>query len=126
MYVVGHGQSLTFGRCRRSRELTGLHAVIQSQCSEVEERRQDAIDAVVEEIVELALSRHAEANESDFYLVFFQRDIVAVEVATMINIFSFWVDDGIIAGRIELILKDLTRIFQRVVDGTEDLRCATQ
>ena len=115
-----------FGGRRSGRELAGLHAVVESQRAEVEERRQDAVDAVVEEIVELSFCSHGEAHEGDFHLVFFQRDIVAVEVAAMIDIFRLRVDNRVVTGRVEFILKDLAGVHQSIVDGPEDLRRATE
>ena len=80
----------------------------------------------MEEVVQLSFGSHAETHQGDFHLVFLQRDIVAVEITAMIDIFRFGVDDGIVAGRVEFIFKDLAGVHQSVINGAENLRGATE
>ena len=54
VYIVWHGERLTFRRGGCGGKLTGLHPVVQSQFPQVEEWRRYAVDTVVEEIVQLS------------------------------------------------------------------------
>ena len=119
-------QRLTLGSGRRSSELARLHAIVQAKSSHVEEWRQNAIDAVVEQIVELSLGCHGQAHHSNFELVLLERCVVAMEVATMINILGLGVHDGVVAGAVEFLFQHATAVLEGFGYGAQNLRNAAQ
>ena len=126
VHVVRHRQRLAFRRGARRRELAGLHAVVQPQGAHVQERRQDAVDAVVEQVVHLPLGGLRQPRDGDLHLVGLQRYVVAVEVAAVVHVLAVGVHDGVVAGRVVLVLYHLAAVHQRVVHRTQYLRRAAQ
>ena len=126
MHVIWHGKGLALCSSGGCSELTSLHAVIEAKLTHIQERRQDAIDAVMEEVVELPFSEHGEAHKGNLHLVFLQGDIVSVEIAAVVHVLGVRVHDGIVTRGINLVLKHLRGRFKSVKDRTQDLGCAPQ
>ena len=103
--VIWHGKGLALCRSGSCGELAGLHSVIEAQFTHVQERRQDAIDAVMEEVVELPFSEHGEAHKGNLHLVFLQGDVVSVEVSAVVHVLGVRIHNGVVAGRVNLVLK---------------------
>ena len=126
VHIVGHGQRLTFRRRRGGSKLVGLQGVVEPRRSHAEERRQDAIQAVVQQVVELAFGRHGHAGHGHLDLVLLHGDIVAVEVSAVIDVGAVHVDDGVVVRRLQFLLNDAPRVLQRLGHGTVDLGYAAQ
>ena len=86
MDIIRHSESLALGRGGSGGELAGLHSVIQAEGAEIQEWRENIVDTVVEKIVQLSFSRHRKPDYGNFHLVLFERDVVTVEIATVINV----------------------------------------
>ena len=117
---------LRFGRGRGRRELRRLQAVVKPQLAEVHERRQRFVDAVVEEVVQLPLGEHRHLRDGDLELVHLQRNIVAVEVAAVVDGPRLGVHHRIVVHRIELLDEYLLRLFERFEHRTQYLGRAAQ
>ena len=53
----------------------------------------------------LALGSHGKACHNNLDLVGLERDIVAVEVAAVIDVVGGWVDNRVVACRVEFVLQ---------------------
>ena len=127
MYIHRVRQRLALGRRRRGRELCRLHAVIQPRDAEVDEGRQDAVvDAVVTEVVQLPLGQHGQLRDGDLQLIHLERDVVAVEVAAVVDVTRLRVHDRIVARRVQLVDQHLGGPLDRVPHRPEHLRHAPQ
>ena len=124
VHVVGHGERLALGGGGGGRELARLHSVVQSQRAHIEERVQDAVDAVVEKVVELPFGGHRQTHHRDFHLVLLQRDVVAVEVAAVIDVAGLGIHDGVVAGGVEFLFEHAAAVGQRLVYRAQNLRRA--
>ena len=51
-------QGLTLCRCGSCRKLGSLQSVVQSQYAQIDKRRQNTVDTVMEQIIQLALGQH--------------------------------------------------------------------
>ncbi len=93
--IVRHGERLALrsGGCRR--ELARLHSIVKSEHSKIKERWQNAVDAVVEEIVQLTLGSHGDTHHSDFHLVFLQGNIITVKIPAMKMFPAVWSTIGL-------------------------------
>ena len=77
--------------------------IVQSKHSQIYKRRQDAIDTVVEQIVNLSFAKHSQLGHGNFQLVHFERNVISVEVAAMINILCIRIDNRIVTGGIYFV-----------------------
>ena len=126
MHIVRHCQRLTLRRGTGCRELTSLNTVVQSERTHIQERRQDTIDTIMAQVVQLPLADHRQTHHSYLDFIRFQRDIIAVEITAMIDILCYGIDYGIIACCIEFLLYNATTVRQGVINRSENLRSATQ
>ena len=98
MHIVRHRQGLALGSGGSGGELARLHPVIEPQFAKIEERRQNAVDTVVEEVVELPLRRHHETHHRNLHLVLLQGDIIAMEVTAVVDVAGLGIDNRVVAG----------------------------
>lgn len=126
VYVVGHRQRLTLGRSRSSRKLRSLKSVIQSEYTHIHKRRKNAVDAVVEQVIQLTLGQHREFRDGDFEFIHLERHVIAMKIAAVIDIARGGIDNRVVASRIKLADKHLLHITERIVHGSQNLRHATQ
>ena len=126
VHIVGHGQRLAFGRSRRCGELARLHSVVEPQRPEIQERRQNIVDSVVEQVVQLPFGRHGHADHGDLHLVLLERYVVAMEITPVEDILPHGINDRVVTRRIELIFEHAARIEQRFINRAQDLRRTAQ
>ena len=126
VHIVGHCQRLAFGGRRCRGELAGLHSIIEPERTEIQERRQDVVDAVVKKIVQLSFGQHGHTYHGNLYLVFFERNVVAVKVPSVVDILTVGIDDRVVAGRIQLFFENSPCLPERFVDRAQNLRDAAQ
>ena len=124
VHRVGKRLALRRGGC--GRKLRSLESIIKSQHPKIHERRQYAVDPVVEQVIHLAFREHCHLGHGNFQFVHFERDIIPMEVAAMNDIFAFNIDYRIVIHRIDFILKNLPRIHQGIIYRSENLRHTTQ
>ena len=83
------------------------------------QKEQDAIDTVVEQIIDLSFAKHGQFGYGDFQFIHFERDVISVEVTAMINILCVRINNRIVAGGIYFVNQYFFRILQLIIDGTE-------
>ena len=83
--------------------MRSLQTVVQPQYSQIDEWRQNTVNTVVEQIVNLSFAKHSQLGHGNFQLVHFERNVISVEVAAMINILCIRIDNRIVTGGIYFV-----------------------
>ena len=75
----------------------------------------------VHQVVQLSFGKHRQFGDGDLQFVHLQCNVIPVEITSMVNIVTFSIDDGIVAGGVHLVHENMDGIIYCIQYRPENL-----